>query len=137
LGGRVSTNVHGADFVYYTVSDIARSVEFYRDVPGLTPDSIDEDMGWAEFALPPTTLALGQYGEQMPTSPGGDGATVAVALDDVEAALDAVREAGMTVKMDVVETPVCEMAMVGDPDDNPLMLHRRHDGTHGRRDPLP
>jgi predicted enzyme related to lactoylglutathione lyase len=73
----------------------------------------------------------------MPPSPGGDDAAVAVAIDDFESALEEVRNAGITVRMDPLKTPVCNMAMVGDPDDDPLMLHRRHDGTHGRRDPLP
>lgn len=130
-------DARATDFVYYTVSDLGTSVEFYRDTLGLEPDWIDEDMGWAEFALPPTTLALGQDSAQLPTQPGGDGAAVAIAVDDVADALDAVRDAGMTVMMEMFESPVCDMAMVGDPDDNPLMLHRRHDGTHGRRDPLP
>jgi predicted enzyme related to lactoylglutathione lyase len=126
-----------ADFIYYTVSDVATSVEFYRDTLGLEPEMVDEDMGWAEFALPPTTLALGQDSPEMPTEPGAGGACLSVAVDDVEAALEELRDAGMTVEMDAVETPVCEMAVVGDPDDNPLMLHHRHDGTSGRRDPLP
>ncbi len=43
----------------------------------------------------------------------------------------------MTVEMDEVKSPVCDMAIVGDPDDNPFMLHHRHDGTCGRRDSLP
>jgi predicted enzyme related to lactoylglutathione lyase len=129
--------VQAADFVYYTVSDIGTSVAFYRDTLGLEPDMIDEDMGWAEFALPPTTLALGEASPEMPTQPGGGGACVSLAVDDVEAALEELREAGMTVRMDAVETPVCDMAIVDDPDDIPLVLHHRHDGTHGRRDPLP
>lgn len=125
------------DFVYCTVSDIGASVEFYRDVIGLEEEFVDEEMGWAEFALPPTTLALGQDSEEFPTSPGGGGTTVALAVDDVEAALEELREEGMTVEMEAFDSGVCDMAVVGDPDDNPIMLHRRHDGTHGRRDPLP
>lgn len=30
-----------------------------------------------------------------------------------------------------------DMATVGDTDGNPIVLHHRHDGTAGRRDPLP
>jgi predicted enzyme related to lactoylglutathione lyase len=130
-------NAKAADFVYYTVSDLARSADFYDETLGLEPEMVDEDMGWAEFALPPTTLALGQASPDMPTQPGGGGVCLSIAVDDVDAALEELRESGMTVRMDLVETPVCDMAIVGDPDDNPLMLHHRHDGTHGRRDPLP
>jgi len=84
----------------------------------------------------PTTLAFGQYSDRMPTSPGGDGAAVAVAVEEVESALEAVRDADMTVRMDPLK-PVCTMAIVGDPDHDPLLVDRRHHGTHDRRDPLP
>lgn len=125
------------DFVYYTVSDISESVSFYRDTLGLDAESVDEDLGWAEFAVPPTTIALGQSNPQIPVTPGEGGVGVSLAVDDVEAAVDELREEGMTVMMDPVDTSVCDMAMVGDPDENPIMLHRRHDGTHGRKDPFP
>ena len=39
-------------------------------------------------------------GDQMPPSPGGDDAAVAVAIDDFESALEEVRNAGITVRMD-------------------------------------
>ena len=130
-------DVKAADFVYYTVSDIDASVAFYRDALGLTVEFCDAEMGWAELALPPTTLALGEASADVPVSPGGGGVGVAVAVDDVEAAVDELREAGLSVLMEYMDTGVCDMAMVADPDDNPLVLHRRHDGTHGRRDPFP
>lgn len=126
-----------ADFVHYTVSDFERSVSFYRDTIGLTLESEDEEMGWAEFALPPTTLTLVRASPQIPVTPGGGGVSIALAVDDVEAAVNELREMGMTVLMDAIETGACDMAMVGDPDDNPILLHRRHDGTAGRTNPFP
>lgn len=126
-----------ADFVHYTVTDFERAVSFYRDTIGLTLESEDAEMGWAEFALPPTTLTLGRANPQVPVTAGGGGVSIALAVDDVEAAVDELREAGMTVLMDAIETGVCDMAMVGDPDDNPILLHRRHDGTSGRSNPFP
>ena len=129
--------VQAIDFVYYTVSDFERSLAFYRDTLGLTPESVNEEWGWAEFAAPPTTLAIGTENEGVSEEPGQGAVGVAFAVDDVEAAVAELREAGMSIKMEPFETNVCDMAMVGDPDDNPLMLHRRHDGTTGRRDPFP
>lgn len=126
-----------ADFVLLTVSDIGESVTFYRDTLGLELETLDEESGWAELALPPTTLALGEENPHFPTSPGESGIALALAVDDVEEATGELREEGMTIRMEPVETTVCDMALVGDPDENPLMLHRRHDGTHGRRDPFP
>lgn len=96
----------------------------------------DED-GWAEFALPPTTLALGEENPKAPQTAGEGGATVALAVDDVETAIEELRDEDVPVLMDPVETGVCHMAVITDPDDNRIMLHKRNDGTHGRVDPFP
>lgn len=130
-------NARATDFVLLTVSDVGESVRFYRDTLGLELETLDEESGWAELALPPTTLALGEENPNFPTSPGTGGIALALAVDDVEEATDELREEGMTVLMEPVETTVCDMALVGDPDGNPLVFHRRHDGTYGRRDPFP
>lgn len=121
------------DFISCTVSDLGTSVSFYRDTLGLTLEYENEDIGWAEFGAPPTTIALGEANENVPLTPGDGGVAIALAVDDVEAALDELRDEGHDVKMDYVDTGVCDMAMVADPDGNPIMLHRRHDGTHGRK----
>lgn len=125
------------DFVSYTVSDIDASVSFYRDALGLELESYDEELGWAEFAAPPTTLALGEYNPNVPIAPGEGGVGVALAVDDVEAAVEELESDGTAVLLEPVDTGVCDMAMVGDPDGNPVMLHRRHDGTRGRKNPFP
>ncbi len=130
-------DVKAVDYVYYAVSDLSSSVSFYRDALGLELEQLSEEIGWAEFTLPPTTLALDEVDSDAPTTPGEGGAGVALAVDDVGATVDELRGEGATVLMDPVDTGVCDMAMVGDPDENPIVIHRRHDGTHGRRDPLP
>ncbi|RRJ34070.1 VOC family protein [Halocatena pleomorpha] len=130
-------NAKAVDFAYYTVSDIETSVSFYQETLGLELEILDEESGWAEFASPPTTLALGEANPHMPISPGEGGVGLALAVDDVKAAVDELREEEVTVLMDTVDSGVCDMAMVGDPDGNPIMLHRRHDGTHGRKNPFP
>jgi catechol 2,3-dioxygenase-like lactoylglutathione lyase family enzyme len=130
-------NATAADFVQYTVSDLETSVAFYRDRLGLALESLHEDLGWAEFALPPTTLALYEPADDGPFSPGTGGVSVAFAVDDVEAAVEELREDGLTVPMEPIGTGVCDTAMVEDPDGNPIVLHRRHDGTRGRKNPFP
>lgn len=56
---------------------------------------------------------------------------MALALDDVDAALNEAREAGATVLHETRDTPACRNAMIADPDGNPIWLHQRHDGTAG------
>jgi len=51
------------------VSDMKRSVEFYRDTLGLPLKF--ESPGWSEFATPGTTLALHPETEQKKVNPGG------------------------------------------------------------------
>lgn len=63
-------NTKAAGFVLLTVSDIGESVAFYRDTLGLDLETVDEESGWAELVLPPTTLALGEENPQFPMSPG-------------------------------------------------------------------
>ena len=124
------------DFISCTVSDLETSVAFYRDTLGLTLEYHNDEIGWAEFGAPPTTIALGEANDDVPLTPGGGGVMIALAVDDVEAALDELRDAGHEVGLDLVDTGACDMAMVTDPDGNPVMLHRRHDGTHGRKNPF-
>ncbi len=52
------------DYVMVTVSDMARSVKFYRDVLGLTLKY--ETPEWTEFDTGKTTLALHGGGKPMP-----------------------------------------------------------------------
>lgn len=127
-------NTKAADFVFHTVSDITESMSFYRDTLGLDLESLNEETGWAEFALPPTTLALGEVNPTVPLSPGSGGVGVSMA---VEASMEELEDEGMDVLMESQEFPTCDMAMIADPDGNPIMLHKRSDGTHGRRDPFP
>jgi predicted enzyme related to lactoylglutathione lyase len=124
-----------ADFVAYSVSDLDDAVGFYRDELGLAVETHLEDMGWAEFALPPTTLALRESDDE--GAVGGGGAAVAMAVDDVEAAVADLRETDATILQEAFDTGVCDMATIADPDGNELHLHRRHDGTAGRVDDFP
>lgn len=125
------------DFVSYAVNDLDDAIAFYRDELGLVLETHLPDVGWAEFGVPPTTLALWEPGEDDATSPGGGGGSVAFAVDDVEAAVEDLASTDATVLTEPSGTGVCEQAVVTDPDGNRFLLHRRHDGTHGRVDEFP
>lgn len=131
------------DFVTYSVGDLETSLPFYRDTLGLHLEKHIEEYGWAEFALEPTTLALqedesvAEDAEEDGDEEAWTGAAVAIAVDDVEAAAEELRDEGVTITLEPFDTGACDMAHVADPDGNPIILHRRHDGTHGRKDPFP
>ena len=124
--------VRGADFVVYQVSDMEKSIAFYRDTLGLDLEIHLEDFGWAEFDVQPTTLSLHAPGKTQPgAQPNTGGAALALAVPDVEAAVAELRGKGVTVAMDTFESPVCHIAMIADPDGNAVCLHARKDGTCG------
>lgn len=84
------------DFVSYTVSDLDDAIAFYEDELGLELESHLPDVGWAKFGVPPTTLALWEPGGDAGAEPGGGGATVALAVDDVETAVADLAETDAT-----------------------------------------
>ena len=121
----------GADFIYYEVSDLKKSVEFYRDVLGLRLLSMEEKYHWAEFDVPPTTLALYAPLGMLKRPPQTGGAGIAIAVPSVEEAVEELKSKGVQVDFGPFETEVCHMAFFRDPDGNSVGLHHRKDGTVG------
>jgi predicted enzyme related to lactoylglutathione lyase len=57
--------------------------------------------------------------------PGGNNVAVALEVDDFDAAMKRLAERKVKFAMEATETPVCRMALIEDPDGNPIMIHRR------------
>lgn len=112
-------------FVAYPVHDVARAAAFYEGVLGLRrarawgPAAAPH---WIEYDLGPQTLAL-TNGEAL-WQPGAEGGSVAFEVDDLDAAVAAVRAAGQRVD-GPIESPVCTMWVAADSEGNSLILHRR------------
>ena len=123
--------VLGVDYVYFPVSDLEKATAFYRDVLGLTPVFSMGGM-WGELQAGDTTVAL-HFEKDMPLAAPDSGLrpSTAFACEDVAAMAERVLEAGGSVAMEPFESGVCTMAIVSDLDGNPVMLHRRNDGTVG------
>ena len=116
-------NVTGMDLSGYMVKDAPRAIAFYRDVLGLEPVTVYPDDRGAEYELPDgTTFGLwGGGGRVMPFQPSNG---ILFAIDDLEAAVAAVKERGVAVLMEN-ETPMCRMAMINDTEGNIVTLHKR------------
>jgi predicted enzyme related to lactoylglutathione lyase len=115
--------VTGLDLSGYMVKDAPRAIAFYREVLGLEPTRVyPEDRG-AEYEFPDgTTFGLwGGGGKVMPFQPSNG---ILFAVDDLDAAVAAVKERGLAVLMEN-ETPVCRMAMINDTEGNMVTLHQR------------
>jgi predicted enzyme related to lactoylglutathione lyase len=117
------------DFVSYTVNDMDRAEAFYRDTLGLsvlTPRGAPGTRanGFMEFEAGGTAISL----TAMPPLPN---AAMALAVDDVYAAVEELRGKGVEIGMEPVETPDCFLAAIADPEGNQIIIHRRKDGTAG------
>lgn len=123
----------GTDFVLYEVSDMDRSIAFYRDVLGLELETLIEEVQWAEFKAEPTTLALinpASFRSEAP-EPRIGGATIYLAVEDLAAAMADLKEKGVPLVFGPMESPVCWMSVILDPDGNAVGLHQRKDGSFG------
>ena len=118
--------IKGVDFIWMVAADVDRTARFYRDVLGLPETGIQAD-DWREFQAGSATLAVtpAHVGLQPPK------VLVALAVDDVDAALDEARDRGVDVLHETRDTPACRNAMIADPDGNPIWLHQRRDETFG------
>jgi predicted enzyme related to lactoylglutathione lyase len=115
------------DFVVYNVTDMAKAVAFYRDTLGMAFDFNEEGEFWTEFDSPPVSFALCRPGDGDWKGPPA----VALAVEDVYAAVEELRKKGVRVLAEPEETSVCHMAFIADPDGNRICLHQRKDGTAG------
>mgnify|MGYP001438099458 CR=1 FL=1 len=124
--------VRGADFVAYYVTDLGRAVGFYRDVLKLPLAIYKPDWNWAEFSVDPTTLVLfGEY-PGSPLRPRGGGAVgLALAVEEMTNAIAELAQHGVPLEDGPHELHTCFVAMIRDPDGNPIFLHQRKDGTFG------
>lgn len=115
-------------FVCYAVKGLKSGQAFYEGVLGLKPTKTyymapDQEQGMVEYDIGGGTLAIG-CGAPM-FRPGGSNVTAALEVEDFAAAMRRISEQSVKVLMAATETPVCWMALIEDPDGNPIMIHRR------------
>lgn len=120
-------DVLGIDFTFFAVSDMEKSIPFYRDVLGMPLAGLAHEGKWAEFQINPGTLALGE-GDFF-TEPGGG--MVALAVEDTKAAVAELEQAGIELHSPIGESSACYWAVVEDPDGNRVIIHQRKDKTVG------
>jgi catechol 2,3-dioxygenase-like lactoylglutathione lyase family enzyme len=121
----VITNLAHACF---TVSDLERSIKFYRDGLGLTPafDFVNENgrrfglylhAGGRNFI----ELFQGQLGER---AEGQSFRHICLEVDDIEATVQALRERGVEVSEIKLGKDRSYQAWIADPDGNRMELHQ-------------
>ena len=116
-----------ASFFAYPVKDMARARKFYEGVLGLKVSQEPTTVPWMEFDLGNATLGLGNYDGW---NPSRDGAMIALEVDDFEKTMDELKRQNIPFSFEGMETPVCHFAIVRDPDDNAVMIHKRKPGNN-------
>ena len=102
---------------------------FYEGILGLkvTMDHKLEGAHWVEYDIGTGTLAIGVAPGMNPSI---DGCSVALEVDDFDKAVSELQAAGVPFNFGPLETPVCHMAFVRDPDGNSIGIHKRKQGNH-------
>lgn len=121
----MSIGVKEIAYSAYAVTDFDRALKFYQEVIGLKLSfAMPECDGprWAEFEVGDAALCIGRTPDWKPSP---DGCTVALEVDDFDSAIAKLREADVKITMEPMDTGVCHMAGVEDPDGNPLLIHKR------------
>ena len=123
--------VRALDFVMYNTKDMRRTRAFYQKLFGFKRGHEWTEF-WSEFATEPLTLCLNGLSKTIRPEWNWQGAAcVALAVDDVRAAIAQCRRRRVKILIEPVETRVCWMAWIADPDGNRICLHSRKDGTAG------
>jgi predicted enzyme related to lactoylglutathione lyase len=112
-------------FSCYAVTDMARARKFYEGVLGLKPTTVhDSEHGkWVEYEFGPHALAIGS---SPMFKPSPDGCSVALEVEDFDAAIVHLRAHNVKFRIEPMVTPVCSMTMVFDPDGNSICIHKRN-----------
>ena len=113
-------------FSCYAVTDFARVRAFYEGVLGLKPTMQVGEAGgmqWAEYDIGSGTLSIGSAPGMFKPSP--DGCSVALEVEDFDAAIAQLKQHNVKFRLEPMDTPVCRMARVFDPDGNTLCIHKR------------
>ena len=118
-------------FVAYPAMDKAKARDFYEGLLGLTP-TMNSDFPegfWVEYDLGPNTLALTNFWKPAGVS-AHVGPSVGLEVDNYDEAIAALKAKSVPFLLETMETPVCHLAVVQDPDGNSLFIHKRKPG-HG------
>jgi predicted enzyme related to lactoylglutathione lyase len=112
-------------FTGYPVTNMKRARQFYEEVLGLKATMVfgDEKASWIEYDIGPSTLAISNFAPDWKPSPSGGSA--ALEVDDFQAATKQLKASGVVFHVEPMETPVCHMAVVADPDGNSITIHKR------------
>ena len=110
-------------FVCIPVTEMKRARAFYEGVLGLQVAEEMMEGDWVEYDLGGDTLSITTAAEGLWT-PSDQGTCAALEVEDFDAAINKLKVAAVQFAVEPMETPVCHLAIVQDPDGNKLCIHK-------------
>jgi predicted enzyme related to lactoylglutathione lyase len=107
-------------FVGIPVTQMAKARAFYENVLGLKPDPEMTGEKWTEYPIGTGVIAIASVGTDW--RPSDQGTAAALEVESLEAAIARLKE--HKIRYDQVDSPVCRMAIIQDPDGNKLIIHK-------------
>jgi predicted enzyme related to lactoylglutathione lyase len=117
--------VTGVDFVSMPTRDLAGAMTFYGETLSLPRSMYIEGKPFAEYETGSLTIGIIES-EKMGFEFAPNRNPIALHVDDVATAREALEARGVSFTGETFDTGVCHMAFFSDPDGNALMLHRRY-----------
>lgn len=112
------------------VTDLDRSIAWYRDLLGFSLLYRRDDIAWCELSTGVERVNVGLSERREAGGPGG--ATLTFGVKDLDAAKAALDGHGVRQDGDIVEIPgLVRLLTFFDPDDNALMFYQELGGAHG------
>lgn len=115
------TKIKHVAFYMYPVGQMERSRAFYENVLGFTVSN-NFDERWVEYDIAGQTLAITTEAEG--TKPGAPGGGISFEVDDIDALFAEFKQQNVPIILEIMETPVCRLGVIGDPDGNGIMMHQ-------------
>jgi predicted enzyme related to lactoylglutathione lyase len=112
-------------FTMYPVTNVARARAFYEENLGLRRGSMGNqgEQYWVEYDLPGGgCLALTNFTTDAPSDKAGG--TIAFEVEDLDRLMSDLKSKDVKFTSDVIESPVCRMAVCLDSEGNSLLLHQ-------------
>lgn len=129
--GNIAIPIRAVDFVMYCARDSKKLRSWYAKTFGLKRGEEWNEF-WSEFATKPVCLCInGPNRTKKARWDWSGSAAIALAVADIHEAARACRRKRIKILVGPVETSVCWMLFIEDPEGNRLVLHQRKDGTAG------
>ena len=104
---------------------MGRARKFYEDVLGLKPTkAIDAEFGKWTRNMNSARIAS-PLGSAPDFKPSPDGCSVALEVENFDDAVAQLKKHNVKFRIEPMATPVCQMAMIYDPDGNTICIHKR------------